>query len=203
MRLFNKITLSAAPFYASLVVVTSLAVFIGIFWAINEYQAYQESIENIRNTYRVQYEVRVKEELAKVVELIDYRREQNAFSVELDLRERVQAAYTIASHNYRLYKDEQSADELRSMIIELLRPIRWNNGRGYYFAGRVHDGVIDLFADEPFFEGKSAAEFEKITGQDVVGDIVSIIREKEAGIYHYNLVKAQVSREKISQNCLY
>ncbi len=52
MRLFNKITLSAAPFYASLVVVTSLAAFIGIFWAINEYQAYQESIENIRNTYQ-------------------------------------------------------------------------------------------------------------------------------------------------------
>lgn len=199
MRLFNKITLSAAPFYASLVVVTSLAAFIGIFWAINEYQAYQESIENIRNTYRVQYEVRVKEELAKVVEMIDYRREQNAFRVELDLRERVQAAYTIASHNYRLYKDEQSVEELRSMIIELLRPIRWNNGRGYYFAGRVHDGVIDLFADEPFFEGKSAAGFEKITGQDVVGDIVSIIREKEAGIYHYNLVKPKFSGKNYSK----
>ncbi len=189
MRLFNKITLSAAPFYASLVVVTSLAAFIGIFWAINEYQAYQESIENIRNTYRIQYEVRVKEELAKVVELIDYRRRQNALRVEQDLRERVQAAYTLASHNYRLHKDEQHIDELRSMMIELLRPIRWNNGRGYYFAGRVHEGVIDLFADEPFFEGKSAADFAKIIGRDAVGDIGAIIREKEAGVYRYNLVK--------------
>lgn len=189
MRLFNKITLSAAPFYASLVVVTSLAVFIGIFWAINEYQAYQESIVNIRNTYKHQYEVRVKEELVKVVELIHYRKQQDELMVELDIRERVQAAYTLASHNYQLYKNEKSLDELRSMVIELLRPIRWDNGRGYYFAGRVRSGTIDLFADEPFYEGKSAAVFQKINGVDVVGDIVSIIKEKEAGLYRYNLIK--------------
>ena len=65
MNLIKKITLSAAPFYASLVVVTSLALFIGVFWAVNEYQAYQESIDNIRTTYRLQYEGRVKEELIK------------------------------------------------------------------------------------------------------------------------------------------
>ena len=191
--LFSKITLSSAPFYASLVVVTSLAVFIGIFWAINEYQAYQESIENIRNTYKHQYEVRVKEELSNVIELINYRRQQNDLRVELDIRERVQAAYTIASHNYRLYKNEKSVEELRSMVIELLRPMRWNNGRGYYFIGRVKSGVIDLFADEPYFEGKSAAEFQQITGQDVIGDIISIIREKEAGLYRYNLIKPEFS----------
>ncbi len=189
MQFFRKITLSSAPFYASLVVVTSLATFIGIFWAINEFQAYQESIDNIRYTYKRQYEVRVEEELANVVELLNYRRRQNELRVELDIRERVQAAYTIASHNYRLYKHEKSIDEIRAMVIEQLRPMRWDNGRGYYFAGRVNDEVIDLFADEPFFEGKSAAEFQKITGQDVVGDIVSIIHDKEAGLYQYNLIK--------------
>lgn len=189
MRTFKKLSLSSAPFYASLVVVTSLAVFIGIFWAVNEYQAYRESIDNIRATYRTQYEVRVREELDKVVELIDYRRLQSELRVERDIRERVQAAYTIASHNYRLYKDEKSIEELRSLIIELLRPIRWDNGRGYYFTGRVGAGVIDLFADEPFFEGKTRSNFRTITGKDVVGDISKIVSEKEAGLYRYNLIK--------------
>ncbi|MFT5700331.1 MAG: signal transduction histidine kinase [Desulforhopalus sp.] len=189
MRFFNKISLSSAPFYASLVVITSLAFFIGIFWAINEYQAYKESIENIRHTYKNQYEVRVKEELDKVVELIDYRRHQDDLRVELEIRERVQAAYTIASHNYRLYKDDRSVEEIRSMVIELLRPMRWNNGRGYYFIGRVKEAKIELFADEPFFEGKTGWEFEKIVGQDVVGEITKMISEKEAGLYRYVLKK--------------
>lgn len=189
MRVFRKISLSSAPFFASLVVITSLAVFVSIFWTVNEYRAYQESIENIRQTYNNQYEARVREELTKVVELINYRRLQNDLRVERDIRARVQTAYTIASHNYQFYKDEKNIDELRSIIVELLRPIRWNNGRGYYFAGRVADGVIDLFADEPFFEGKDGKTFSAITGNDVIGDIVSIVQEKEAGLYRYHLVK--------------
>jgi len=67
--------------------------------------------------------------------------------------------------------------------------MRWNNGRGYYFAGRVEEKQIDLFADEPFFEGKSGWEFEKIVGRDVVGDITEMITEKEAGLYSYVLQK--------------
>jgi signal transduction histidine kinase len=199
MRYFNKITLSSAPFYASLVVVTSLAFFIGIFWAVNEYQAYQESVENIRKTYRAQYELRVKEELEKVFEMISYRRQQSDLRVELDIRERVQSAYTIASHNYRLYKDEKSKAAIRSIIIELLRPIRWKEGRGYYFVGRAADGVIDLFADEPYFEGKTAALFARINGADPVGDIVKIIKKKEAGLYQYNLIKPQFAGQSFPQ----
>lgn len=199
MRLFKKISLSSAPFYASLVVITSLAFFIGIFWAINEYQAYKESIENIRNTYKSQYEVRVKEELTKVVDLINYRRRQSELRVELDIRERVQAAYTIASHNYRLHKDEKSIDEIRSTVSELLRPMRWNNGRGYYFTGRVKEERIDLFADEPFFEGKNGRALQEIVGHDVFGDITKMVLEKEAGVYRYILKKPAYPGEKFSK----
>jgi len=199
MRMFTKLTLSSAPFYASLLVVTSLGFFIGIFWAINEYQTYQESIENVRDNYQHQYEVRVKEELEKVIDFIDYRRSQNDKRVERDIRERVQSAYTIASHIYRLYEDEKSVEELRSMVVEVLRPIRWSDGRGYYFTGRIDGGIIDLFADEPYFENKTAADFKEITGQDLVGDIVSIVREKGAGLYRYNLVKPKFSGKSFSK----
>ncbi len=199
MKLLKKITLSSAPFYTSLLVVTSLTVFIGIFWTINEYQTYQETIGNIRDNYQHQYEVRVEEELDKVIDFITYRRSQNDLLVERDIRERVQSAYTIASHIYRLYKDEKSVEELRSMVIELLRPIRWNNGRGYYFAGRVSSGTIELFADEPYFENKTATDFKEITGQDVIGDIVSIVRDKEAGLYRYNLVKPKFAGKSFSK----
>lgn len=199
MRIFNKITLSSAPFYASLIVITSLTFFIGTFWSVTEYQAYMESVENIRNTYRTQYEVRVKEELDKVVELIEYRRRQSELRVEQNLRERVQAAYTIASHNYWLYKDDNNHNEIRSMVVELLRPMRWNNGRGYYFTVRVGDGVIDLFADEPFFEGKYSWDFAEIVGTDAIGDMMKIATEKEAGLYRYGLVKPEFPSKVFSK----
>ena len=86
---------------------------------INEYQAYQESIENIRTNYNTQYQVRVREEHGKVIDFIEYKRSQTDRRIESEIRDKVQSAYTIASHIYRLYKDEKSVTELRSMVAEV------------------------------------------------------------------------------------
>jgi len=184
----RKISLSAAPFYASLLVILALAIFIGIFWAINEYQAYRESVENIKNTYNQQYQNRVKEELEKVVDFIDFTREQANLEAEEEIRGRVQSAYTIASHLYSMNHDEMTLDQIRSMVAELLRPVRWFGEQGYYFAGRTDSAMIELFADEPYFEGKSSISTPAATDQ-VVADMIDIARQKGAGIYRYSLVK--------------
>ncbi len=174
----TRISLSSAPIYASLLVILSLGLFTGTFWAFNEYEAYQESISNIRENYQKQYRDRLQEELGGVMDFIQYKRSQTDILIENEIRQKVQTAYTTASHIYSQYKDEKSVDELRLMVLEILRPIRWNNERGYYFAGRVKDQVIDLFADDPFFEGKSRQQFRSEAGIDAIGDIIKIIEEK-------------------------
>ena len=184
----QKVSLSAAPYYASLLVILAIAIFNGIFWAINEYQAHQERIENISKNYEDQYRVRVREELENVIEFIEFTRNQTEIRTEEEIRTRVQSAYTIASHLYSMNHDEMSDDQIRSMIAEVLRPIRWYEGRGYYFAGQTQTGRIDLFADEPFFEGKDRL-FAAHPSHDVIKDIVDIVKNKGAGFYHYNLVK--------------
>lgn len=185
----KRISLSSAPFYASLLVVLSLGLFTGTFWAFNEYGAYQESISNIRDNYQKQYRTRLQEELGNVMDFIHYKRSQTDMLIENEIRQKVQTAYTIASHIYSQYKDEKDVAELRAMVVEILRPIRWNNDRGYYFAGRVEEGVVDLFADDPFFEGQDRMQFRDEAHLDVVGDIIKIIKEKGAGLYRYNWAK--------------
>ena len=193
----QRISLSAAPFYASLLVILALAIFIGIFWAINEYQAHQESIENIRENYEDQYKVRVREELDNVIDFIDFTRNQTRINTDEEIRNRVQSAYSIASHLYSMYHDEMSVEQLRSMIAEVLRPVRWYEGRGYYFAGQTQTGTIDLFADEPFFEGQNQLQAAHPSG-DVINDIIDIVHEKGAGIYHYNLIKPAFENREYS-----
>lgn len=194
-----RISLSSAPFYASMLVIFGLTLFIGVFWMVNEYQAYEESIENIRVNYHSRYRGRVQEEYGKVIDFIEYKRSLTDQLIEDEIRDKVQSAYTSASHIYQLYKDEKDVVELRSMVAEALRPIRWNNGRGYYFAGSVKEGKIDLFADEPWFEGRSADEFRRVSGVDVIGDIRTIMREKGAGVYRYDLVKPQFPGQSFSK----
>lgn len=195
----KKISLSAAPFYASLLVILALAIFIGIFWAINEYQAHQESIGNIRQTYEEQYRIRVKEELENVVEFIDYTRNQTNIVTEEEIRDRVQSAYTIASHLFSVYKDQQSIEEIRSIVAEVLRPVRWYGGRGYYFAGQTKTKIIDLFADEPYFEGRVTLQPPENPSHGVIDDIIEIVIDKGAGTYRYNLVKPAFENQVFSK----
>lgn len=187
----KKVSLSSAPFYASILVIFGLTLFVGSFWMVNEYQAYQESVDNIRKNYQRRYRERVKEENDKVIDFIEYKRSQEDQRIEGELRDKVQSAYTIAAHMYSTNKEENSIEELRAMVAEVLRPIRWNNGQGYYFAGSMSGASIDLFADEPSFEGQSREAFRKLMGADVLGDILALVREKGAGIYSYDLVKPE------------
>ncbi len=191
------ISLSSAPFYASLAVILALGIFFGIFWAFNEYGAYQESISNIKENYKQRYESRVKEEVDNIIDFIEYKRSQADLLIENEIREKVQSAYSIASHIYSRHKDEMSVDQLRSMVAEVLRPIRWNNGKGYYFAGRINDGIIDLFADDPFFEGKTHLSFKATEGKNKITDIIDIVRDKGAGIYRYPGTKPDFEETQI------
>ncbi len=72
----RAMSLSSSPFYASVTVILSLGLFMAVFWAFNEYQAYTESIENIRNSYSTRYRDRVREECEKTAAYLEQRRAQ-------------------------------------------------------------------------------------------------------------------------------
>lgn len=184
-----RLSLSSAPFYASALVILVLGLFIGTFWAINEYQAYRASIDNIINNYHKQYQRRVKEELEKVVDFIEYKRLQADMQVEQDLRTNVQSAYTIASHMFSSSCDHFTCTEVRDQVMEILRPIRWNNGKGFYFVGQVKAGTIELFSDEPYYEGKGVGEFYDAAGKPVIKDLISLVENDGAGLYRFELAK--------------
>ncbi len=187
----RKISLSSSPFYASAAVILALGIFMAIFWAFNEYEAYNESIENIRQSYNARYRERVKEEIDKVIGFVEYRRAQAELRIENEIRDRVQSAYSIASHMYSRHKDELPVTELKGLVVEVLRPIRWSNNRGYYFAGGVENGIVDLFADDPFFEGKQSDSpgLERVS--ELIRDISGIIQDKGAGTYRYSWTKPE------------
>ncbi len=187
----RKISLSSSPFYASAAVILALGIFMAIFWAFNEYEAYNESIDNIQQSYNARYQERVKEEINKVIGFVEYRRAQAELRIENEIRERVQSAYSIASHMYSRHRDELSENQLKGLVVEVLRPIRWSNNRGYYFAGGVENGVIDLYADDPYFEGKYSHSPEVQGIRAVMDDIIGIIRDKGAGVYRYVWTKPE------------
>ncbi len=176
-------SLASAPFRASLMVLLALALFIAFFWGINQYQSYQQTIHDIRYNYEKLYRERAGEELANILKYIDQHRLLAIQSVEDSLRIKVQTAYTIASHIYQVHRKEKALDELQSDVVEILRPIRWNNGKGYYFAGRIGDNIVDLFADDPLLEGQNPLLSPIKAYNSLFQELYQIANKKGAGLY--------------------
>lgn len=192
----KRTSVSYAPFYVSLIVIFTMAGFIGIYWSINEYVSYQRTIADIHSKYNTNYRKRLMEEMRSVEEFIAYKRSQTDKRIEEELRQKVHIAYVTASHLYSLYKNDLSPTELRSMVIEALRPIRWDTNLGYYFAGNLHDGTMELVADRPSYEGKVMLQAQDSGGKFYIRDMIKLVREKGAGIYTYNWKKPEMGDEE-------
>jgi len=195
----SGISLSSAPLKTSLVVILALGILTSTLLTFNEHQAYSEHIANLRSNFNEQYRNRVREELKKAVTTIEHQRSLTSELVEDEIRRKVQSAYTIASHFYRMYRDEMSPSEMRSKVVEVLRPIRWSNDRGYYIAGRIQDNIFDLFADEPSLEGQPLDVLRDARGGRVGEAMVTLARDTGAGLLLYDVTEHEPRERMFSK----
>ncbi len=182
-------SLAAAPFRAAILVILTMAGILGLFWAYDEYLNYRFTVDSIRARYLKQYQDRLVEEMESVIDFVDYRKSQTDQLIEEELVDKVQTAYITAAHLYSLYKDKISQQELRTMIIEAIRPLRWDTGRGYYFIVRTADGVVELNADMPELEKTSQLDLVNVDGDHVILGMIDIATKRGAGLYRYRWQK--------------
>ena len=74
------------------------------------------------------------------------------------------------------------------MIKDALRPIRFLNGRGYYFAFGM-DGIETLFSDRPEMEGANMLPIQGARGEYVVRDMIKLVQNQREGFYEYTWTK--------------
>lgn len=167
--------------------IASLLFFILTIAAINvtlNWMEFQRRTQKMRADFIDQQKNIVKREVEHVFDMINHRRQTTERDAMKVVQERVYEAYSIAAHLYEQHKDTQRPEELQKLIIEALRPIRFNQDRGYYFMTRL-DGVEMLFADHPEMEGKNLLEIRDTQGKYVIRDMIEIINTKGEGFYHY------------------
>ncbi|HOO45708.1 MAG TPA: cache domain-containing protein, partial [Deltaproteobacteria bacterium] len=130
----------------------------------------------------------IQTEVMRSINYIAYKRSQVEQRVRSNIQDHVYEAHTIASRIYDLGRDTLSEDQLKRIVVETLRPIRFNNGRGYYFATDL-TGVEQLFADRPEMEQKDLLDITDTEGRYVIRDMISIAQGKGEGFYEYTWTK--------------
>lgn len=185
----RKISLSSTPFYTASIVVIMLGILMTTIFIINEYNAFNKHIQNIKTQFQEQYKERLKEEVDKVINYIFEHNQQTNFQIEKELRQKVQSAYTIASHVHHTYDTDQNNEKLKQMILELLRPIRWSDDNGFYFIVNIKTNKFELFANNPAIEGHNLDTIFNESSGKQAEELLSTIYEKGADFFEYNTQK--------------
>ena len=168
----------------TLLVATLACVLTGGLWITQEIMAFNASVASLSERLHSARKERMKKEVDAAVAYLEFMRSKVDERTRRVIRERTQEAHRIASHLYETYKDSKSRTELEEMVREALRPIRFLDGRGYYFATRL-DGLEILCATCQELENRNLIDLRDTKGAYVIRDMAALARKQNEGYYRY------------------
>jgi len=155
---------------------------------ILSYRDFNLRATQMRNDHIENQKKRIKREVERVVEMIKNKKALTEELTKSTIKTRTNEAVSIAQNIYEQNKNTHAKDEIEKAIFDALRPIRYENNAGYYFATRF-DGVEMLFADRPEMEGKNLLNMQDTNGKYVIKDMINIARQSGEGFYEYHWTK--------------
>jgi len=174
--------------YSLIVMAVALIGVLGALFIGNLYTEFEKNAEKQRTQYIDSQKALVQNEVEKVIDYIGYMKSLTENRLREDIRERTEEAYSIAINIYNENKNSKSPSEIEKSIKDALRPIRFNHGRGYYFACDF-DGIEQLFADRPELEGENLIEMRDGKGNFVIKAMIEIAKNRKEGFYSYYWTK--------------
>ncbi len=155
---FNK-TVSAGMLFTTL-----LTIFIiGSVFLIGETLKFKHDADDLSASFYTNQKEKAKNEVNRAIEYIEYRKNHTKEELEANLKKRVYEAYNVAESIYTRYSDEMNKAEIINLIKEALRPVRFNNGRGYFFIYDMEGNNI-LLPPSPQMEGTNMINLEDSKG---------------------------------------
>jgi signal transduction histidine kinase len=151
------------------------AVFIGL-----EATEFAKDAERARQEGFAAKKKLVKDEVEKVVDYIHFTRLFMERGMHKDLKLRTYEAWSVINHIYTENQATHSNQRILELIKQALRPIRFNNGRGYYFIVDLN-GVEQMYPVRPEFEGENLLDLQDDRRNNVIQDEIDIVKAQGEG----------------------
>ncbi|MCP5103830.1 MAG: sensory box histidine kinase/response regulator protein, partial [bacterium] len=168
-------------FLAGMVLITLVSILItGHFTISNVYERFREEAEKLRRDFLESQRNLIENETQRVIDYIDYRRTKADERLMRIVKERAYEAHGIASNIYRQYRSSKTGAQIKKLIKDALRPVRFDDGRGFYFIYTM-DGVEELYAASPGKEGTNRIDLQDKNGVYVIRKEIEIVKKNKEG----------------------
>lgn len=149
-------------------------------WIKREKSNFENETLVLQQEYLNNQKESIRKETERAVNYINYQINQTDTAIRLKLKKRVEMAHNIASSIYSKNIKSSSVESIKSQIKEALRPIRFDNGRGYFFIGSL-SGYEILFPVKPEYEGKYMYNLQDDLGSYVMQNELKTVTAKGEG----------------------
>jgi signal transduction histidine kinase len=160
----------------------------------------ESQAKEIRDRYIEAQRALITYEGNSVGRIIDYEIEKSFQDAKDKIKSRVYEAYSIALNLYEQNAGSKSDRDIKKLIIDALRPIRFSQGNGYFFITDLK-GISKLLPIDPSMEGTRIIDSRDIRGKHFIRNAIAIAKNQGEGFNHYYWTKPNQGNrefEKIS-----
>ncbi len=177
-------------FFSSLIVIFTLSLTLGIVFVVNKNAEFDKNVKALEEYFTDEQLQLIKSRVDEVIEYLQYNKSQTEKVLREDIKERVYEAHAIASNLYINHKNTKTTEELKGLIKDALRTIRFNKGRGYYFIDDT-DGYSIMTIQRFEHEGRYVMDLTDLKGKKVVKEFIDIVTSQKEGFCEYSWIKAK------------
>ena len=186
--MFAKMTIRKLNFLGSLVIIFVLTGALGGFWLRTVYRTFEAQSNELQEKILGSRKELMRNEVQRVVEYITFKRKQTEENIRNMLRQRVLEGHGLAMDIYRENQGKKSKGAIKRLIVERLKGIRFDSGRGYYFATTGVDAP-ELIASQTELTGSTMSSLKVMTKETTVRGMIGFDTGKEEEFYTYKAPK--------------
>ena len=146
-------------------------------------QQHQENLRNIKENFITNQKSIIKNEVLRVVRQINYQKSKAEDDLKKLLKEKTIVAHNVAMNIYK-QNIGKSKPEIKKMIKDAIREIRFNNGRGYFFI-YTNDGDNVLLPPLPEVEGTNLWNLKDKKGLYTIRELSKISTKDKEGFLNW------------------
>ncbi len=136
--------------------------------------------QEIKSKFIQEKKQEIKLKVESTNQLILIKAKQTEEVLKKTIKERVDNIHRIATKIYLDNKELKTKNEMINIIKEILRPIRFENDKGYIFMARMNGEEL-LFPVNPSFENTNVLNLQDAKGNFVVQEEIKIVKEQGEG----------------------
>ena len=174
----NENTVPRLYLFGTLVIVFLLTLALASFYSWRHASDYRASLSRLEEVVTRQLEERLSAEMSSALSYLEFTRSRSEEELRRTVVEQVDAAVQIAQAIHAQEAARRPAEEVRKLIVEALRPVRFFEGRGYYFIDDM-SGRFILLPTSPQLEGRLLPDNQDDRGRYIMRGLIDAARRPQ------------------------